>query len=130
MARAMGIRHADVQRRFEEGKIVVASVPQDDVRFAFGSAQNLLVVDAGVDDESVLDVRLVLFTFFDRALFRAEVIKRRETLRHLRCKVAIRHRVPHGYDAVTERLEDSRDETRRLALPRTSADGGHRDDWD
>src|SRR3989304_1443796 len=44
----------------EEGQVVVAAVPEDDVGLALGRAQDALVVDAGEDEVAGRDVRLVL----------------------------------------------------------------------
>src|SRR5205085_7223872 len=56
----MWIDDDDVQIRFDERRVVVAAVPEDDIRLALGCTQDALVVDPGEDEVPLRDVRLVL----------------------------------------------------------------------
>ena len=66
----------DVEIRPVEREVVVAPVPQDDVGLELRFAQDRLVVDAGVEDPSGVEVRLVLLPLLDRRLVTIEVLVR------------------------------------------------------
>ena len=79
----MGVSHHDLKVSGVEGCVVVAAVPENEIGFFFGLAQDFLVVHAGVDDSSLPEVRLVLLTFFNRALVALQIFHGGEALHGL-----------------------------------------------
>src|SRR5439155_24675552 len=104
--------------RPEEGEVVVAAVPQDDVSLLFGRAQNLLVVDPGVHDVAALEMRLVLLALLDGGVVALEIGIGGIALADLCAQVAVGHGVAHHDDAPPELLQERRHVTRGLALAR------------
>ena len=94
------IDHHDLQIGLIEGHVVVAAVEQDHVGIVplLGHAHDRLVIDAGIDDVSGDDVRLVLFHLLDRAVVSLEVLDLGETLDLLGLEIAVGHRVADGDD--------------------------------
>jgi hypothetical protein len=80
VAGAVRVSDDNLQVRNVEGEVVVAAIPQDDVDFFFGGAQDFLVIDTGIDDHAVIDVRFVLFALFDGAFVLVQVVVVREAL--------------------------------------------------
>jgi hypothetical protein len=80
VARPVRVDDGDVEVGLVERRVVVAAVPDDDVRFLLGLAEDRLVVDAGVDDVARGDVRLVLLALLDGALVLIEVLDGGEAL--------------------------------------------------
>src|SRR5206468_5621963 len=78
VARTQRVRDDDVKVRLEKRGIVVPAVPQEDLGLGFGLTQNLLVVDAGVDDGPLVDVRLVFLSLLNRRLVLVQVLVRGE----------------------------------------------------
>ena len=76
---AQRVRDDDVEVGLVERRVVVAAVPQDDVRLLLRLRQDVAVVDAGVDDRAADDVRLVLLDLLDRAVVLLEVGDRRRS---------------------------------------------------
>ncbi len=102
----VGVGDDDLEVGLVEGEVVVAAVPEDDVGFLLGLAEDGPVVDAGVDDDAVVDVGLVLLALLDRALVLVEVGVGGEALDLLLDEVAVGHRVADGDDAAALLLED------------------------
>ena len=72
VAGAERVRDDDMEVRAEEGQVVVAPVPDDDVGLLLGRPQDGLVVHASEDDAPSVDVGLVFLALLDgRALARA-----------------------------------------------------------
>jgi hypothetical protein len=90
----MRIDDDDVQVGLDERRVVVAAVPEDDVRFLLRRAQDALVVDAGEDEVPLGEVGLVLLSFLDRGVGRVEILVALEPLHGLLRQVAVRHGVP------------------------------------
>jgi len=111
-----------------ERQVVVAAVPQHDVRLGLGLAQDGPVVDPGVDDDPGVDVRLVLLAFLDGAVVPHEVRVGLEALAGLRSEVAVRHRVADRHDTQPHRLQQRGHVAGGLALAHPGAHGGHGDD--
>ena len=124
----MRVDDDDRQIGLVERKVVVAAVPDDDVGFLLRCAQDLLVVDASVDDRSVVDVGFVLLPLFDRAVMLVEVGVGFEPLHFLRDKVAVGHRMSDDGKLLALRLQDLAHPARRLTLSRPGANGGDRHD--
>jgi hypothetical protein len=80
-----------------ERRVVVAPVPDDDLRLPFRPPQNLRVIDAGVHDDPLLHQRFVLFKLLDGAIAGDEIIPARKALDDLVPQIAIRHGMP-GHD--------------------------------
>ena len=91
MPRTVRIHDNDFQVGGIEGSIVIASVPQNDIRFFLGPLENFFVVHSRIHHGPLADVRFILFAFLDRALLQVEVLHGGETLHSLRRKVSIRH---------------------------------------
>ena len=112
-----------------ERQVVVAAVPEHDVGLGLGLAQDAAVVDARVDDDAGLDVRLVLLALLDRAVVPHEVVERLEPLAGLRREVAVGHRVAHRHDPQPQVAQQPGDVAGGLALAHARAhrgDGDHR----
>jgi hypothetical protein len=88
----------DVEVRAQERKVVVAAVPQQDVRFRLGRRENGGVIDAGEDQRAGADVRLVLLPFLHRAVGVGEVVEGGKSLDRLAGEVAVRHGVTQSHD--------------------------------
>ena len=100
VARPVRIYNDHVQRRLDEGRVVVAAVPDDHVRFLLGEREHGRAVDAGEDDVALREMGLVLLALLDRALGRVEIRVAREALDGLPLQVAVGHRVADDRDAV------------------------------
>jgi hypothetical protein len=114
MAGPQGVDEDDVQVRADEGKVVVAAVPKNHVRFRLGQGKYLGVVDAGVDHVAVAQVWFVLFALLDGAPRGVEIVPGGETLRFLPRQVAVGHGVTddRGFQAMV--LEQPRQPARGL----------------
>jgi hypothetical protein len=118
----------DEEVRAVEREIVVAAIPQDDVRLGLGRPQDLGVVHPGVHHSTGVEVGLVLLALLDRRPVEREVLVRREALDPLALEVAVGHRVAHDHDAQAPLLEEDRDPAGRLALACAGARRADRDD--
>src|SRR5947199_1045939 len=128
VARTQRVRDDDVKVRLDERGIVVPAVPQEDLGLGFGLTHDLLVVDAGVDDGPLVDVRLVFLSLLDRRLVLVQVLVGGEALDRLRRQIAVWHRMADDDDPLAVGPQDPRDPARGLALPAPRADRAHRDD--
>lgn len=99
VTRAMRIGDHDVQIGDEEGQIVVAAIPQDDIRLVFGAGEDGGVIHAGEDHVTVIEVRLVLLALLDGGLVQVEVGVAAEALHGLLAQIAVGHRMAHHDDA-------------------------------
>ena len=99
VAGAQRIDQTDQEVGPQEGQVVVASVPEDDVRLGPRAPGDALEVDSREDDSTRRDVRLVLLALLDRAAPRVEVLERGESLHRLRCEIAVGHGVTNHRDA-------------------------------
>ncbi len=111
-----------------EGEVVVAPVPQDDVDFLLGHAQDLLVVDAGEDQHALRQVGFVLFPLLDGAVGGFQVVVAGEALRRLAHQIAVGHRVPNGGHLLPGVAQDFGHTAAGLALAAAGASGANRDD--
>jgi hypothetical protein len=84
----------------DEGRVVVAPVPDDHVRLLLGPLEDGAVVDPGEDDVPLREVRLVLLALLDGRIGRVEVLVALEALDGLLREVAVGHRVPEDCDAL------------------------------
>jgi hypothetical protein len=123
---AVGIYHHDFEISSVEGRVVIATVPENDVGFLFCLAEDLLVIDACVNDSALLEMRLVLFTLFDGALMVLKVIHGGEALHRLGGKVAIGHGVPDHYWIPPQVTKLGRDHAREGTLAASGANGTNR----
>ena len=87
-----------MQIRHEERCVVVAAVPNYDFSFFLGFFEDFRVVYACVNDESVVNMRLIFLTLFDCAFTLIQVLIRAEALPNLLSQVAVRHGMPHDHD--------------------------------
>src|SRR5271167_2047312 len=126
MACAVRVSHHNLQIASVETCVVVAAVPQDDVRFFFGGAENLLVVDSRVNHRAVLKMRLVFFPFLDRAFIAIQIFAVGEALYGLRLQISIGHRVANDNRLPTVVPEFPRDEPRNGTLSAAGSHGAYR----
>ena len=125
VARSVGVHEDDVHVGLDEGDVVVAAVPENEIGFLLGRSEDGWVVDAGVDDATPLDVGLVLLPFLDGALVPYQVVVGGETLHGLGREVAVGHGVTDA-DGLEATLVEQVDEVARGL--RLSAPGAHRSD--
>ena len=112
----------------EEGEVVVAAVPDDQVGLRLRLREDLGVVDARVHDHARLDRGLVLLALLDRRMGGVDVGERREPLYAHPLQVAVRHRMPDEDDVEPGAAQDPADPAARLALAAAGADGADGDD--
>lgn len=111
---AQRVHQHQMERGPDEGEVVVAAIPDQDVGLRFGATQNRFVVDTGVDDHPRHQMRLVFLALLYGAVGRVEVLDRREALFGHGAEVAIGHRVADRRDAQTLRPQMTGQPTRRL----------------
>ena len=112
----------------DERRVVVASVPDDDVRFLLGRTEDALVVDAGEDEIALGDVGFVLLAFLDRRVGGFEILVALEALHRLRRQVAVRHRMTQHGDALARLAQERSHAARGLALARAGPNCSDCDD--
>ncbi len=95
---AVGIDQGDVEVGLVERGVVVAAIPENDIGLFLGLAEDLLVVDPGIDDETVVDVGFVLLALLDGALVAVEILIGFEPLAGLFGEIAVGHGVANGDD--------------------------------
>jgi hypothetical protein len=107
---AVRVGHHNRQVGLVEGEVVVAAVPQDDIHFLFGLAQDGFVIHAGIDDNAVIEVRFVFLALFNGAFVLIQVGVIGEALHLLLDQVAVGHGVADGRHAVahSRRISDTR----------------------
>ncbi len=127
MSRPQRIDENDVEAWSDERKVVVAAVPQNDVRFFLGSFEDAGIVGTGKYQIANGEMRLILLALFDGALCGIEVGQVPEALYGLAFQVAIGHRMADGDNAKAAIFETSRKPTGHLRLAHT---GSHRRDCD
>ncbi len=126
----MGVEHHEVEIGTEEGEVVVAAVPDDDVDVALGPLENRRIVDARVDRRAHGDVGLVLLALLDRGLRSVEIRVAGEALHRLLLEVAVGHRMPDGGDAQSPLEQPADDEAGQSALAHARAHRADREDRD
>ena len=123
----VGVRHHDLQPRPVEGQVVVAAVPDDDLRLLLRLGQDGPVVHARVDHAARRDVRLVLLPLLDGAAVPVQVLHDREALDALPRDVAVRHGVADRHHLAALVAQDADHAPRGLALAAARAHRAHRD---
>ena len=93
----MRIRDYDLQVGLIKWRVIVATVPQDDVCFLLRLSQDPAVIDARVDDRAFTQMRLVFFALFNGALMSVQVLHHGKTLDRLGGKIAVGHGMAHHY---------------------------------
>src|SRR5690606_36921922 len=116
MAGTVWIDDGDGEIRTVKGEVVVAAVPNEDVRLGLGLLQDLAVVDSRVDDVGPVDVGRVRLARSDGAAVCLEIAVSGEALHRLVFEVAVGRGVPHDQYFETRRGENLRDLAGRLAL--------------
>ena len=96
MRRTQRIAHNDIEVGFYKGEIIVATVPEYQVRLGLRGLQNCLVVHPGKDHQALSHIRLVLLSLLYRAVVQIQVRQGSEALHRLGAQVAVRHRVAQG----------------------------------
>ena len=122
----MRIDDDDVEVGLDERRVVVAAVPEDDVRFLLRRAQDALVVDAREDEVALGEMRLVLLALLDRRVRCLEILIALEPLYRLFRQIAVRHGMAQHGDALPGFAEQFGDAPSRLALARARADSADR----
>ncbi len=107
MTRSVWVSHYYVQVRCVEGHVIVASVPNDNVCFFLGRSQNLFIINSRIDNETVGDMRLIIFSLLNSALISVKILHRSESLNNLSAQVTIRHGMPHNHNLITHLPQDS-----------------------
>ena len=117
----------DLEVGDEEGEVVVASVPDDNVTLCLGLAQDLLVVDPGVHHHAHADGLLVLLAFLHAGMGGVDLGHRCEALHSHGLEVPIGHRVAHKGDPQSRLEEYLAHPAGGLALATPGPDGadGH-----
>lgn len=91
LLRTQGVGDHDVQIRAQEREVVVAAIPEDQVRLGLGGRQDPGIVDPGEQQVPGSHVRLVLFTLFQGAVGSVNVLDAGEPLNLLRRQLTIGH---------------------------------------
>src|SRR3990172_10193327 len=94
MAGAKRVEDHEVDVGLDEGYVIVAPVPDYYIGFLLSLSQYPLIVYAGVDYETLLDVWFVLFSLLNGTLVLVQVFERGEPLEDFFGEVSVRHRVP------------------------------------
>ena len=115
-----------MQVGLDERRVVVAAVPEDDVRFLLRRPEDALVVDACEDEVALREMRLVLLTLLDRRVGRLEILVALEPLYGLLRQIAVRHGMAQHRDALPGFAEQFCDAPCRLALARARTDRADR----
>ena len=89
-----GVDHDDLQVGAHEGEVVVASVPDEDVGLLLRLSHDRVVVDTGVDHETLAQVGLVVLPLLHGGLMAVQVVQSGETLHPLLHQVTVGHRMP------------------------------------
>ena len=127
LARAKRVDEHDEEVGADEGKIVVAAVPQHDIGTLLGAREDLAIVNARVDDVSSRDVRLVLLALLDRAIGGVEIGARGEALHPLAREIAVGHRMAQHGRAQAAAAQMLREKAGHLGLAAPRAHGADRD---
>src|SRR6266511_966884 len=127
VSRPVRVDDDDVQIGTDERRVVVAAVPDDHFGVALREVEDRRVVDAGEDEVSLRQVRLVLLALLDRRIRCVEIVVPLEALHRLSREVAVRHRVPDDRDALAGAAQQRRHSSRGLALTGARAYGADGD---
>lgn len=127
VADAKRVDHHDQDVGRVERGVVVAAVPDDDVGLLLGPIENGAVVDAGVDDAALGDVRFVLLHLLDGALMFFQVADVSEALHGLLGQITVGHGMANRHNPMTVLLEELTDVASGLRLAAAGANGadGH-----
>jgi hypothetical protein len=128
VAGPVGVDQRNVEVGTIKRRVIVAAVPQDDVGFLLGLADDHFVIDARVDDNAIVDMGLVFLALFDRAAVAIEVLVGLETLAGLLGEVTVGHRVTDRHHPLTHSLEKARYVPRCLRFTDAGAHSGDGDD--
>ena len=112
----MRVSHNNLQVRHIKREVVIAAVPQNNVRFFLGLANNLFVIHTCIDDHTVINVRLIFLALLNGALVFIEIVIICVALNFLCHEISIRHRVTDGGDFVTHLLQDGSHAPRGLTF--------------
>src|SRR5207344_178616 len=98
-----GVDHDDVQIGPEKWEVVVAAIPDDEIRAGGRLLRDARVVDTREHDVAGRQVRLVLFALFDGAAGGVQILELLEALRALALEIGVRHGMADDGDAATAR---------------------------
>ena len=125
--RTVRVRHCDPQIRLIEREVVVAAIPNDDIGFLLGLAQNRLVIHAGVDDDAPVNVRFVLLALLDGAVVLIQVGVSGKALHGLLHQIAVGHRMPDHHDLLAHLLQHVANVAGGLGFAGAGTDSANRD---
>ena len=128
VAGTQGVGHHYQQVRQEEGQVIVAAIPEDDIGLLLRLAQDGFVVDPGEDDAAGLEVRLVLLAFLDGGVVAGQIVAIAEALHALCGEIAVGHGMADHHRCQPTPGQQRRHGARGLALAGTGAHRAHRDD--
>jgi hypothetical protein len=129
VAGSVRIDDDEVQIGMDEGDVVVAPVPDDDVGLLLSPLEDGAVVDPREDEIALGEMGLVLLALLDGGVGGFEILVPLEALEGLLREVAVRHRMAQDCDALACTAKQRGDMARRLALAGAgshSADGDDR----
>src|ERR1044072_6579761 len=112
----MGIGDHDLQVGLEKRRVIVAAVPENQVRFLLGTKEDGFVIDSGINHGSVHDVGFVLLALLERALVFLRAGKSCEPLTRLVVKIGVGHRKMNAGRMPAEPLKLSEDMARNGTL--------------
>ncbi len=127
VARTVRIGNHDGQIGLVEGDVIVAAIPQDNIRFLFGLAQDGFVIHTGINNHAVVDMGFVFFSFLDGALILVQIGVLGVALNGLFGQITIGHGMPDGCHAEAHIDQDLCHAARGLALAATGTHSAHRD---
>ena len=130
MTGAVRIHHHNFQIRPYKGKVIVPSVPEQELGLFLRSFQDRPVIDAGVDDDSLFDQMFILLPLFHCADVLVQIPHRGEALHAHPVQVTVRHRMPDYHGTNRARLKNFPDAFRNPALAAPRPDGTYGDDRD
>jgi hypothetical protein len=125
---SQGIDENDMKAWSDERKVVVAAVPEYDIRLLRGGLEDAGIVGTCKHQRADGKMRLVLFPLFDRALLGIQIPKARKPLQGLALEMAIGHRMADGDNVKAALFESPRQPARDLRLSNTCSHGRDCDD--
>ena len=123
MSGTVRVQHGDVNIRLIECKVVIASIPEDDIRFFFSLTQNRLVVDTGIDDDTIFDVGFILLPLLNGSVLEIEIGECSKPLHPLFNEISIRHGMSDCDHLLSTTDEDVRHTPGCLAFAASRPDG-------
>ena len=128
VTRPEGVQDGDVQVRDVEAAVVVASVPQDDIRRRLGLREDGTVVHSREDQVAIVDMGFVLLALLDGGLVEVQVAVGLEPLDRLLLQITVWHGVTYDGNTLAHLLDDRRHRAGGLGFARSRSGGADGDD--